>query len=66
VSSFLLVSNIKLFALKFKDWSFKNNAMRYIFIILCVVLLTVLQFAAIPLIILVYILLSLVSQGSIE
>jgi hypothetical protein len=29
-------------------------------------LLTVLQFAAIPLIILVYILLSLVSQGSIE
>jgi CDP-diacylglycerol--serine O-phosphatidyltransferase len=66
VSSYLLVSNTKLFALKFKDWSFKNNAIRYVFIILCVVLLTVLQFAAIPVIILVYILLSLVGQGSIE
>src|SRR5690606_41573424 len=59
VSSYLLVSDMKLFALKFKDWSFKNNAIRYIFIILCVVLLVVLQFAAIPLIILVYIGLSL-------
>ena len=66
VSSWLLVSSIKLFALKFKDWNFKNNAIRYIFIILCLVLLIVLQFAAIPLIILVYILLSLFSQSSIS
>jgi len=65
VSSYLLVSDMKLFALKFKDWSFKNNAIRYIFIILCVVLLVVLQFAAIPLIILVYIGLSLASQATI-
>lgn len=66
VSSYLLVSNMKLFALKFKNWSFKDNAIRYIFIILCVVLLVVLQFAAIPLIILVYIGLSLTSQSSIN
>jgi len=66
ISSWLLVSSIKLFALKFKDWSFKNNAMRYIFIILCLVLLIVLQFAAIPLIILVYIGLSLVNQKGIK
>ncbi|MCX7549390.1 CDP-alcohol phosphatidyltransferase family protein [Xanthomarina sp. F2636L] len=66
VSAYLMVSPIKLFALKFKDWSFKNNAMRYIFIILCVVLLVVLQFAAIPLIILIYILLSLVGQNGIR
>jgi len=66
LSSYLLVSNIKLFALKFKDWGFKKNALRYIFIILCVVLLTVLQFAAIPVIILLYIGLSLANQVSIE
>ena len=47
LSCYLLNSNIKLFALKFKNWSFKNNATRYIFMILCVVLLIVLQFAAI-------------------
>lgn len=62
LSCYLLNSNIKLFALKFKDYSFKNNAMRYVFIILSVVLLIVLHFAAIPLIILVYILLSLLSK----
>lgn len=62
LSCYLLNSNIKLFALKFKEYSFKNNAMRYVFIILSVVLLIVLHFAAIPLIILVYILLSLLSK----
>ena len=62
LSCYLLNSSIKLFALKFKDWSFKNNAIRYIFILLCIVLLIVLQFAAIPLIILVYIILSLLDK----
>jgi CDP-diacylglycerol--serine O-phosphatidyltransferase len=55
LSSYLLNSNIKLFALKFKDYSFKGNSIRYIFLILSIVLLIVLKFAAIPLIILVYI-----------
>ncbi|WP_397362244.1 CDP-alcohol phosphatidyltransferase family protein [Olleya sp. R77988] len=59
ISCYLLNSSIKLFALKFKDWSFKNNAVRYIFIILSIVLLVILHFAAIPIIILLYILLSL-------
>ena len=62
LSCYLLNSNIKLFALKFKDWSFKTNAVRYIFIILSLVLLIVFQFAAIPLVILLYICLSLVSK----
>lgn len=55
LSCYLLNSHIKLFALKFKNWSFKANATRYIFIILCIVFLVVLQFAAIPLVILLYI-----------
>ena len=63
LSCYLLNSNIKLFALKFKDWSFKSNATRYIFIILCVVLLIVLQFAAIPIIILLYIIMSLLDNS---
>lgn len=63
VSSYLLNSDIKLFALKFKDWSFKTNAVRYIFIILALVLIVIFQFAAIPVVILFYILLSLFSKS---
>lgn len=62
LSCYLLNSSIKLFALKFKDWSFKNNAIRYIFILLSIVLLIVLHFAAIPVIILLYIFLSLLNK----
>ena len=65
LSCYLLNSKIKLFALKFKDWSFKNNAVRYIFLILSVVFLIVLQFAAIPLIIALYIVLSLLTRSKI-
>ncbi|SDS85018.1 CDP-alcohol phosphatidyltransferase family protein [Winogradskyella sediminis] len=65
LSCYLLNSNIKLFALKFKNWGFKDNAVRYIFILLSMVLLIVLHFAAIPLVIILYILLSLVTQSKI-
>jgi CDP-diacylglycerol---serine O-phosphatidyltransferase len=62
LSCWLLNSNIKLFALKFKDWGFKVNATRYIFIILCLVMLIVLQFTAIPLIIILYIFMSVLDN----
>lgn len=62
LSSYLLNSGIKLFALKFKTFSFKGNSTRYIFIILCLVLLVVLKFAAIPMIILLYILMSVLDN----
>lgn len=62
VSCYILNSNIKLFALKFKNYSFKDNAVRYIFILLCIVLLIVLQFAAIPVIILLYIIMSILDN----
>ncbi|WP_445731682.1 CDP-alcohol phosphatidyltransferase family protein [Mariniflexile sp.] len=55
LSCYLLNSHIKLFALKFKNWGFKANATRYIFIILCLIFLIIWQFAAIPLVILLYI-----------
>lgn len=66
LSCYLLNSNIKLFALKFKDWSFKNNATRYIFLIISVVMLIVLHFAAIPLVIVLYIILSVLDRKNIH
>ncbi len=63
LSCYILNSKIKLFALKFKDWSFKTNATRYVFIILCIVLLIVLQFASIPVIIVLYIIMSLLDNS---
>lgn len=59
VFSLLLVSRVELFALKFKDWSWKHNQVQFVFLIISVVLVAVLKFAAVPLIILLYILLSL-------
>ncbi|MGJ8551108.1 CDP-alcohol phosphatidyltransferase family protein [Winogradskyella wichelsiae] len=65
LSCYLLNSNIKLFALKFKNYGFKDNAVRYIFLILSIVLIIVLHFAAIPLVIGLYILLSLLTRSKI-
>ena len=62
LSSYLLNSNIQLFALKFKDWSFKPNALRYIFLTLSLVLLLTIKFLAIPGIVALYILSSLVDR----
>lgn len=59
VFSLLLVSGFELFALKFKDFSWANNKIRFTFLLLSVLLLVVLQVAAIPVIILLYIALSL-------
>lgn len=62
LSCYLLNSKIKLFALKFKTWGFKENATRYVFLVLSILFLIVLQFAAIPLIILVYISMSVLDN----
>ena len=65
-SAILLNANIKLFALKFKDWSFKGNSIRYIFLLLSFVTLIVLKFAAIPLIVVLYIFMSLLNNLAIK
>jgi CDP-diacylglycerol--serine O-phosphatidyltransferase len=62
LSSFLLNSKMKLIALKFKNWSFKDNAARYLLISLALILLIIFKFAGIPLIIILYILMSLASK----
>jgi CDP-diacylglycerol--serine O-phosphatidyltransferase len=58
--SFTLVSEIPLFALKFKSFGWAENRTKYSFLLASVLLLLLLQFAAIPLIILLYILVSLI------
>lgn len=58
VFSFLLVSRIELFALKFGDFSWRQNKLRFTFLLCSVILLATLKFAAIPLIILFYLVLS--------
>ena len=66
VRSFLLNSPIELFAFKFKNWSFKDNALRYIFILVSLFLIGTLKFLAIPAIILFYIVSSLVNTISVS
>src|SRR5687767_10666918 len=48
LSSYLLVSGIELFALKFKNFSWPDNKIRFTFLALSVLLLVALQSAAIP------------------
>ena len=62
MSSYLLNANLPLFALKFKDYSFKNNAVKYIFLAISVLLIAILKVIAVPIIILLYILLSLITK----
>ncbi len=61
-SCYILNAKIRLFALKFKNYGFKDNTTRYIFMVLCAVLIIVLQFAAIPIVILLYIIMSLLDN----
>jgi len=68
LSAYLLNAKIELFALKFKNWGFKDNGLRYIFIIISLVLLVTLQFLAVPIIIVFYVLSSVVANlgGSVK
>ena len=58
--SYLLVCPLRMFALKFHDFSFRNNAVRYCFLILSAAGIALFRIAAIPFIIMGYALISLV------
>lgn len=55
ITSFLLVSEIRIFSLKFSDLSWAKNKIKFIFLILSAILIAVLQFAAIPFVLVLYI-----------
>lgn len=58
LSCYLLNAELPLFSLKMKTYGFKENALKYIFLIACVLMLVFFRYLAIPLIILLYIVLS--------
>jgi len=61
VSSWLLVSEIPMFALKFKTWGWKGNEVKFIFLLTCIPLLLLLGVAGIAAIIAWYIVLSVIT-----
>ena len=60
-SCYLLVSEIPMFALKFKTWGWKGNEVKYIFLLTCIPLLLLLQVSGIAVIIAWYVVLSVVT-----
>ena len=62
VLSFLLIAPLPLFSLKFKSFGWKGNEIRFLFLLLSLILLITLQFVGIPLIIVLYVLMSIVNN----
>ena len=60
VMSGLLISPIRMFALKFKGFGWSGNQLRYLFILSSAILLILLRGYAVPIIILLYIIISFV------
>ncbi len=58
----MLVTEIPLFSLKFKNLRFNDNKIRFVFIVISLILLLIFRIVAIPIIIVVYILLSVIEN----
>ncbi|PKB17482.1 phosphatidylcholine/phosphatidylserine synthase [Flavobacterium sp. 5] len=61
-SAYILNAEIPLFALKIKKFNFKDNALQVVFLSIAVLLLVFLNYLAIPLIIIFYVLLSVINN----
>jgi len=62
ISSWLLVAEIPMFALKFKNWGWKGNEIKYVFLITCVPLILLLGVSGLAAIIAWYVILSVVNS----
>ncbi|HTF17897.1 MAG TPA: CDP-diacylglycerol--serine O-phosphatidyltransferase [Chryseolinea sp.] len=62
VFSILLVSRFELFALKFKSFNWGDNKLRYTFLLLALILLAIFRLTAVPLVVILYIGMSLGSK----
>lgn len=62
-SCYLLISEIPMFALKFKTWGWKGNEIKYIFILSCIPLLLLLGIPGIAAVIVWYIILSVITRS---
>ena len=61
--AWLLVSPVRMFALKFRGFGWRGNQVRYLFLLLAVVLIVILRLYAVPAIIVAYILISALRWG---
>jgi CDP-diacylglycerol---serine O-phosphatidyltransferase len=59
---YFMNAEIALFSLKFKDFSWKKNKIKFIFIAITVLMCIVFKFIAIPIVIILYVLLSVVNN----
>ena len=66
LSSYLLNAEIPLFSLKVKSFSWEKYKMQVVFLILSVILIALLEFIAIPIIILLYVILSVVNNTMLK
>jgi CDP-diacylglycerol---serine O-phosphatidyltransferase len=57
--SYLMVSNIPLLGLKFKDYSFRGNMPKWILVLVAILSAVLFKWLAVPLVFIAYILLSL-------
>jgi CDP-diacylglycerol---serine O-phosphatidyltransferase len=62
IMSYLLVAELPLFALKFKNFKWTGNEIRFIFLALSILLLAILKWLGIPIIIFLYIILSVLNN----
>jgi CDP-diacylglycerol--serine O-phosphatidyltransferase len=63
VSCYLLVSEIPMFALKFKHWGWRGNEIKYIFLLTCIPLLAFLGISGLAAVIAWYIILSVATKN---
>ena len=61
--SYLLVSEIPMFALKFKTWGWQGNEIKYVFLLTCIPLLILMGISGLAAIIAWYVLLSIVNNS---
>jgi CDP-diacylglycerol--serine O-phosphatidyltransferase len=61
ISSYLLISEIPMFALKFKTWGWKGNKIKYIFLLTCIPMLLFLGIFGLAAVIAWYVILSAVN-----
>jgi CDP-diacylglycerol--serine O-phosphatidyltransferase len=64
VLSYLLVSKIHLFSLKFKSFEWKSNRIKYLFLAISAIILILLKWAGLSVIISIYIILSIIVNQS--
>ena len=62
--TYLMNAQLPLFSLKFKDYSVKSNLIKYVFLTASLLMIIFLQYISIPLIIIVYVVLSVISNFS--